>query len=167
MKKKYLLVKGQWSKVKSLLGGQTLIETVTALAVVIILVSSLVTVSIASVRSATLTSNKITAAQLAYQQLEQVRTARDSTYTWSAFTSLFDVGGPCLSSGTCFTSCTSSSCVVNTSGSGSYSSGGTTFAISIFGSFQADGVHANSVVSWTDSLGIHNERLSTIFTNWR
>lgn len=153
------------------LSGQTLIETVTALAVVVVLVASLVAMAIASVRSATLASNKTIASQLAYQQLEEVRSARDSNlYTWSVFNSTLTTS--CASSGQCSmassSTCTGGANPIRTSGPCSLaSSSGTSFSATIYAAAMASGLQVTAVVSWTDSLGLHSEKLSTIYTDWR
>ncbi|MCL5004075.1 MAG: hypothetical protein M1352_02275 [Patescibacteria group bacterium] len=147
--------------------GQTLIETVVALAVVIVLVASLLSVSIVSVRSATLSRNQAVASQLAYKELENVRNARDSSPTWSSFYNQF-VSGICTS--TCYTSCNSASCTLYSSGVKTVTANdvGTTFTVSISGSaISSDTIQAKSSVGWTDSSGTHTQVLVTKFTAWQ
>lgn len=148
-------------KILSNLKGQTLIETVIALAVVLILVSALISVSISSVRSATLSRNKTTAAQLAYSQSELVRSLRDDpTISWSVFISAFNAN--CVSPSVCHVA-------GNIFVSGSTPDLSNKFTISITNPTAATTSQLNYTVSvtWTDSLGLHTETVSSILTPWK
>lgn len=148
--------------------GQTLIETVIALAVVLILVSALISVSISSVRSATLSRNKNAASQLAYKESELVRAVRDSTYAFKwvgvgSFTNSFSTAG-------CATLCSvneSTIDFVSTAKTNSILVTNTTFTISLIGTSSASNVTYTVSVTWTDSLGLHTETVSSILTPWK
>lgn len=147
--------------------GQTLIETVIALAVVLILVSALISVSISSVRSATLSRNKNAASQLAYKESELVRSARDATYAfnWNNFTNSFNLAG-------CASLCSvseSSGDFVSTAKTNSTLVTNTTFTISLKGTVGSAPSQLNytTSVAWTDSLGLHTETVSSILTPWK
>jgi len=146
------------------LNGQTLIETVIALAVVLILVSALLSMSVASVRSATLSRNKTAASQLAYKESELVRNVRDSTYLfdWPQITTAFNAAS-------CATSCNVNSSYLFTNGSKTDSTlvSGTTFTIYVTGSISATALPYTVNVTWTDSLGSHTESISSILTPWK
>lgn len=144
--------------------GQTLIETVIALAVVLILVAALLSLSVASVRSATLSRNKTVATQLAYQQSDLARNLRDSTtlynWNWANFSSAFNSAN-----------CTSS-CYVNgstfVSGTTTSTAGSTTFTIYMKGpAATATQLSYTVYVTWNDSMGPHTESISSILTPWK
>lgn len=144
--------------------GQTLIETVIALAVVLILVAALLSLSVASVRSATLSRNKTVATQLAYQQADLTRNLRDSqtlyNWNWTAFTGAFN-GANCAAS-----------CYVNgstfSSGTTTATVGSTTFTIYLKGPTATAAQLSYTVyVTWSDSMGPHTESISSILTPWK
>jgi|GEM_PF-7010174 type II secretory pathway pseudopilin PulG len=145
--------------------GQTLIETVIALAVVLILVSALLSLSVTSIRSATLSRNKTAASQLAYQQSDLIRNLRDSStlyaWNWTNFTSAFtsaNCSSSCYVNGTTFSSGTTSSTI-----------GSTNFTIWVNGGIVASPASLNYTVNvnWVDTMGSHSERISSILTPWK
>lgn len=147
--------------------GQTMIETVIALAVVMILVSSLVSMSIASVRSASLSRNKNAASQLAYRESELIRVTRDGSLTWADFTSN-------VSGGTCTTSCyVDPTSLIFSAGSTNEASlvSGTTFNIYLRQTNPPPPITTEFdytvYVTWSDSAGSHTQNISSILTPWK
>lgn len=68
--------------------GQGLVETLLAVAVVVIIVTALISLAVYSVRSSKEANNLAQASQLAAGQLEYARVLRDNpTITWAGFTS--------------------------------------------------------------------------------
>lgn len=147
--------------------GQTLVETVIALAVVLILVSALLSLSIASVRSATLSRNKNAASQLAYKEAELLRNVRDVTYAfnWSSLTAKF-ASRSCSTSGHC--NVDSSMDIVSGDKTDTTLVSGTTFTIYFLtDSFVPSALNYTVKVEWTDSSGGHTESISSILTPWK
>jgi len=151
--------------------GQTLIETVTALAVVIILVSSLVSMSIASVRSATISRNRSVASQLSYQEIERLRYLRDNLLTdWTSFKTTLSGSGCTISCNTGTANPPSVGGLTANPRSEPNASIGVDYTINlkvemIPGTPEYE--LATATVSWTDSLGDHSEKITTQLTDWR
>jgi len=144
-----------------------MIETVIALAVVILLVSSLISMSIASVRSASLSRSKNAASQLAYRESELVRVTRDNAMTWTDFTN--NVGGA-----TCTSKChvdSSTLTFVSNETTDSSLVSGTTFTIYLKQTNPPPPLTSefdySVYVTWTDSSGGHTESISSILTPWK
>lgn len=138
--------------------GQTLVESLLAIAVAVLVVTALVGVGISSMRTANFGKNQAEAVRLASQQLEVLQSMRDAG--WLAFESSVTsctIGSPC--------------CVVY---AGSYSVGTTCPATGdITATFWSTGSVANVSVDVTSrasfSEGSTNRTvtLNRTFSNWR
>jgi len=124
--------------------GQSLIEVVAGLAVMMIVILSLVTVTTVLVRNASFSRNQMLATKYAQEWIEEARNLRNTLPE-----STFFAGGslPCQNSdmvGTLFTR--TRDCDISTDGK--------TMTVVV-------------TVSWADDKGAHESKLTTELTNWQ
>lgn len=147
--------------------GQTLVETVAALAVTVIIITALVGMAVTSLRSSNLSRSKAIATQLLSEEIEKVRIYRDVN-TFSGL--MLDLG---LTTEVCPSIVgplyiNSSQIVV--SGSETVTSNNLTFS-RFFSACLTDAtykvIEVRATVSWNDSAGAHPIKATTYFSNWR
>jgi len=131
--------------------GQSLVEMVVAIGIVLVVIVALVVVTTISVRNASFSRNQVLATKYAQEAIEKVRAYRDQN-TWSDFISncedfSLDLNLPNLFtlSRDCYQPGTSNNCS---------SANDTTCEVKI-------------TVSWTDAKGTHKSELTTHLTKWK
>ncbi len=136
--------------------GQTLIEVVIAVGVVILLVTGLIVGSTSSLKGGQFSTNSSKALKYAQELLEITRTLRDNS--WSTFASRSGLW--CLDESGVWTQAQAGVCPVNVGGI--FTRGAT---------FTWDGANnrmkVDVIVSWIDGSGTHNSGLVTYFTQWQ
>ena len=150
-----------------LLSGQTLVETVAALAVAIIIVAALVGMSVTSLRASNLSRSKAIAAQLLSEETERARIYRDT----NSFSGL--VAGLSLGAQVCPVTIgplyiDSGQTVV--AGSEAVTTSALNFTrsfVACFTNVAANVIEISATVSWTDSTGTHPVKSTTYLSNWR
>ena len=133
--------------------GQTLVEIIVVVGVVVLLVTGLVIGTTASLRIGESGKTRSQAVKLAQEGIELARTVRDTR--WATFASMN--GTYCLADTNAWTPMTGS-CPVNI---------GTTFTRSVDFTFVDPRVTAEVTVSWQDSSGTKQTSLKTYFTQWK
>lgn len=135
--------------------GQTLLEVVAAIALVTIVVTALVGLAVAAVRSANISKNRAQATSYAQEGLEALRSIRDRS---------FDELKNC---------CTTATCQLVPPGAQWTCINGPGETSSIFTrSFTKTEVESGKlrvvmIVAWTDNAGDHNVTLVSWLTDWR
>ncbi len=150
--------------------GQTLIETVAAMAVAVIIIAALVGMAVTSLRSSNLSRSKAIATQLLSEEIERVRIYRDNSAN-AYFSGLkSDLG---LTSQVCPTVVgpyyINGSQMIN-SGSETVTSNNLQFVRSLTACLTdsvAKVIEVTATVSWTDSAGTHPLRITTYLSDWR
>lgn len=124
--------------------GQTLIEVVVALSVLVIILLAVVSVLSKSVKNAAYSRNYSLATGYTQEAIEKIRLYRDQ-HNWATFlTDCNNIPGLVVPPAP-FTRATSCSCT------------GT----------PTDTCEVTTSVSWTDSTGTHRSESKTNFTNWK
>jgi len=123
--------------------GQSLIETVVAMAVVVIVILALVAVTTVSVRNASFSRNQALATKYAQEAIEKVRASREQN-TWENF----KINCSSVISG-----------IILPSPFSFYSGTGCTCG--------SDSCDVKIIVSWTDAKGTHKSELITRLTKWK
>lgn len=171
--------------------GQSFIELVIVMAVIVIMVGALVFATISSLRNAQLAQNQAQATKLAQEGLERVRTGRDRNQAISALGSVTSWNGDATGTGAIWNyqingNCGNTKiappifCYFNVSSQGilNYISASSTMPssaeiippatmfrraiiLSDDSSFTTQKI-ATSIVTWTDFAGSHESRLTTI-----
>lgn len=119
--------------------GQSLIEMVIALSIVIIIILALVGLITVSIRNATFSQNQALATKYAQEGIEEARRLRD------------EQGDSFFTDGSC--SLTESVGIFTRTRTCSFD-GDKTMTVTV-------------VVSWTDTQGYHKSELTTYLTNWK
>ena len=130
--------------------GQSLVEMVVAIAVVLLVILALVAVTTVSVRNASFSRNQALATKYAQEAVEKVRAYRDQN-SWSDFTSNCETFSLNLSMPSSFT--LSRDC---------YQPG-----ISNNCSNAGDICEVKITISWTDAKGTHKSELTTRLAKWK
>lgn len=122
--------------------GQSLIEVVAGLAVMMIVVLSLVSVTTVSVRNASFSRNQMLATKYAQEGIEEARNLRNTLPE-----STFFIGGspPCQNSDTVGIFNRIRDCTLSADGT----------------------IEVEVTVSWSDDNGTHESKLTTELTNWQ
>jgi Tfp pilus assembly protein PilV len=121
--------------------GQTIVEIVVALGVLVLVVLALVSVTTVSARNAQFARNQALATQYAQEGIERIRNCRD-TWGWDFLQHFWFF------------------CWIERLPS--------PFTYDVDCTFpDADTAEIVVTVSWTDSKGVHNSQLTTRLTNWR
>lgn len=133
--------------------GQTLFEVVAIVAIVAILVTSIVSVVAVSVRNSRFSKTQAEASRWAQEGMEWVRQQRDTN--WSEFSQ--KSGDYCMQNlnwtpGRCAETAT----IANTS-----------FVRNVTITPSGADYQVDVIVSWKDSNGSHQSRLTTVLTNWQ
>mgnify|MGYP001585299678 CR=1 FL=1 len=122
--------------------GQSLIEVIAALAIVILVITALAVVVTLSIANAKFSQNQVLASKYSQEVMEKLRSYRDQ-YTWEEFTENCDGGYLPALSGPWTRTIT---CTV----------------------IDVDIRKVVVKVGWTDAKGrVHESRLETNFTNWK
>lgn len=134
--------------------GQSLIEAVIALGVVLLVVIALVQAVTTSIKSADFAKKTAQAASYCQEGMENIRAYRDASWT----TFLTKVGSKRdLSTPTPGVACPSNPNI-----------SGTPFIRCVeMGQIAADKVKATVTVDWSDSSGTHTSKLISFFTKWQ
>lgn len=135
--------------------GQSLIEVVVSMAIVVVVILALVSVTTISIRNASFSRNQSLATKYAQEAIEKVREYRDKN-NWQTFTAGCESPSgltlpPPLFSRTidCHLVSLSTNCC------------------STPGQPSCETCQVDVSVSWTDSQGIHQSQLTTRFTSWK
>lgn len=160
--------------------GQSLVELIVVVAVIIIVLGALVFATIASIRNASFAKNQAQATKYAQEGLEKVRAGRDRNY---AITGNFTISGQTIDNWQdpdLWSNQVSQNCnpcyfkLVPTTGTMMQHIGQTTTSAEIIGEFRraislSDSASTYTVektvtaqVSWTSFSGVHESRLTTI-----
>ncbi len=136
--------------------GQSLIEVVVAVGVVVLLVTGLIVGSTASMKGSEFSVAKSRALKYSQEGIELSRSLRDGSWaTFAARSGLY-----CLAKDGIWPASSSSSCPINIDG---------TFTRGV--TFAWDGLNnrmrVTSTVTWIDGNGTHNSQLETYFTQWK
>lgn len=125
------------------INGQSLVEVVVAIAVVLIVIVGLVAVTTVSVQNASFSRNQALATKYAQETTEKVRAFREQN-TWDNFKNGCSgvISGIILPSPFSFGSGTGCIC-------------------------EDDSCEVKVIVSWTDGKGIHKSELTTKLTKWK
>jgi Tfp pilus assembly protein PilV len=138
--------------------GQSLIEVIVMLAVVVMVVTGLVVGTVSSLKVTTFSSNKSQGTKYAQEGMELVRKDRDTS--WSTFLARSGRTYCIPSGGDAWTE--SNSCLVN------IDTGTSQFTRSA--QFTWDGTSTMTVtvtVSWQDGGNTHTSQITSNFTKWR
>ena len=141
--------------------GIALVEVIAALGIAVIVITSLVSLSISTMRSSLKGKLLLEGSKIANREIELVRAFRDNSVTWEApgFLSIL--------------SCTSSPCYMNVDGSGITSGsavdGSGTEAITRYFTVtnSADIVRVSVSVTWKVGNDTHGAYIQTDLSNWR
>lgn len=133
--------------------GQTLFEVVAIVAIVAILVTSIVSVVAVSVRNSRFSKTQAEASRWAQEGMEWVRQQRDTN--WPDFSQ--KAGDYCMQNLSWTPGrCAGTATIANTSFERNVT------IVPSGREFQVD-----VIVSWKDSGGSHQSRLTTVLTNWQ
>lgn len=124
--------------------GQTLVEMVVAIGVLVIVVVALLSVTTVSIRNASFSRDQALATKYAQEAVETVRSYRDQN-SWSDFA--YD--------------CTTANCGPILSGAPS------PFTLACNCTCAGESCEVTVSVSWTDVKGNHKSELKTRLTNWK
>lgn len=142
--------------------GQSLYEVVFSLAIAALIVGAIVSLGAVSVRNSTFSRNKTIANRHLQETTEWLRKKRDTD--WTTFNALATGNTYCLSQLTNDLS----GLVSGVCGSGDYIQGTTLFYRQvILANAGVDTIRADMLISWEDSLGMHNVTSITLYTRWR
>lgn len=129
--------------------GQSLVEMLLAISVIIIVILALIGITTASVRNASFARNQALATKYAEEGVEKVRVYRDSS-TWATFVANCETGASLAALPSPF------SRIVDC------------YALDLTNCSQdKDTCEVRVTVSWADSSGDHQSELKTQFTSWR
>lgn len=139
--------------------GQSIVEVIIALAVMVLVLVALVRATIVAVRNANFAKNQAQATQYSEELLEWLRSERDTD--WDNFVSYAGSGS---ATSYCFQS-------LSWPSSGSCSPGQEIAGIFLrqgsLNETAADRVEIVIAVTWQDSSGTHQSTLTSYLTNWR
>jgi type II secretory pathway pseudopilin PulG len=133
--------------------GQTLVEIIVVVGVVVLLVTGLVIGTTSSLRIGEAGKIRSQAVKLAQEGIELARTVRDTQ--WSSFAAMN--GAYCLGETNVWTPATGI-CAVNI---------GTTFTRTVDFAFVDPRMTVTATVTWQDSNGTKQTSLKTYFTKWK
>lgn len=140
--------------------GQSIVEAVVMVAIVMLLVTGLIVGTTRSVRNSRFSSTKGPAIKYAQEGLEIARSLRDNS--WTSFLSRKDAPGPswCVDESGTFTGAGSApeDCTVNIDN---------TYTRSITFAWDGTRMTVTSHVEWQDGANRHSSELTTYFTQWR
>lgn len=139
--------------VKAETSGQTLVEIIVVVGVVVLLVTGLVIGTTASVRIGEAGKTRSKAVKYAQEGIELARTIRDTQ--WLTFVAMS--GTYCLDDANVWAEATGA-CAVNIN---------SLFARSVDFSYVDPRMTVISTVSWQDSSGTKQTSLKTFFTQWK
>ena len=150
------------------LEGQTLVETVAALAVTVIIITALVGMAVTSLRSSNLSRSKAIASQLLSEEIEKVRIYRDANTfggLTADLTALRTLQACNTNVGPYYVN--SSNNLVGSSETVSLNS--LNFSRYFYACLSASStqLRVTATVSWNDSAGTHPIKATTYFSNWR
>lgn len=153
------------------LPGQTLVETVAALAVTVIIITALVGMAVASMRSSNLSRSKAIAVQLLTEETERLRVYRDLN-SFSVLKSDLENLGSIQACPMVTPQLYINSDQVIVLGTENKDSNNLRFQRSFTACLTAASpndkvIEINAVVSWTDSSGTHPLKSTTYFSDWR
>lgn len=124
--------------------GQSLVETIAALGVVVIIIFALISITTISIRNATFAKNQALATKYAQKSIEEARELRDR-YTGDFFDTGSSVYSDCISPGLPPSPFTlTRDCDLET----------------------PDRMMVQVTASWTDAKGDHQSELTTYLTRW-
>ncbi|GIW69669.1 MAG: hypothetical protein KatS3mg101_0416 [Patescibacteria group bacterium] len=138
--------------------GIGLVEVIAALGISVVVITSLLSLTLFSLRTSLQSTVMMEATKAANQQMELLRAYRD-TVDWNTFLGVTNCTGNCH---------LSSNLIFNTSAPAIVYSGGTTITVGITATSDAsDVVHAKVTASW--NIGGQNKStyVYTDFTNWQ
>lgn len=140
---------------KTQIKGQSLLEVIAALAVVLLVVIALVKAVVTAVKSSDYAKKTAQASSYAQEGMENMRAYRD--VSWTVFWAAADSVNRGLSGST-----PSGSCPQSTPNLGN-----TFIRCAKLEQVGPDKVKASLTVSWTDSSGTHKSELISHFTKWQ
>lgn len=145
--------------------GQSLIEVLTALAVVLLVIVALIRATTTSMKGSDFAKTQASATSYGQEAIEWIRAERDKS--WDDFYSKAtpDPGLVyCLNSGlTLLSELSEGACT----GDDSYSLDGKFKREATLTDLGGNKIEVKVTVSWQDSSGDHQSQLSTYLTNWR
>jgi len=127
--------------------GQTLVEMVVAIAVLIVVILALLSITTTSIRNASFSRDQVLATKYAQEAMEKVRSWRDQN-SWNDFLS----------------ACITPSCGSILSGASYPSPFGWNCNCTCTG---GESCEVTIIVSWADVKGRHQSELKTRLTNWK
>ncbi len=136
--------------------GQSLVEVVVAVGVVILLVTGLIAGTTSSLKGSEFSRYKSRALKYTAEGIETVRSMRDTSWASLAAKS----GVWCLDSSGVWSQPGGGSCTINVDG---FFTRSATFGWDSINSRMT----VDMVVSWTDGSGTHKSELITYFTQWK
>lgn len=148
--------------------GQTILEVVVVIAVVLIVAGALVFATVFSLRNSNFAKSQTQATKLAQEGLEEVRTQRDRNGTITGIFGVNNWNDDSFWTVNKITSTCPSLCYFIIRGSGLVTSGAEQFGQfhrAIILEDEGDGTTAKkitAIVQWTDATGSHESRLSTV-----
>lgn len=171
--------------------GQTLIELIISVALILIIITGVTILTVRGLQNSQFSRNQVQATKLAQEGIEKLRTIRDNKYTvcgWAANVNAVAPEG--LWSAACPSGCrytieqavgscngvtTSSLWIKFTAATTVYESvqvGGVTFkrsvtinnGIDLAGNSNSNVKNIDVIVSWTDSSGTHDSKVSTVLS---
>ncbi len=129
--------------------GQSLVEMIVAIAVMIVVVTALISVTTTSMRNASFSRDQALATKYAQDAIENVRSQRDHLNSWNAFaTECIKINCGTILSGVSYPSLFTLACNCGCPAPG-------------------DMCEVTVSVSWTDAKGGHKSELKTRLTNWK
>lgn len=146
---------------KKLFSGQSLFEVLFAIAMVAIILTGVVSLGTASVRNTSFSSNQGLAARYARETIDWLRQERDGD--WNNIASRVTLDPWCITDINAGWPGSSGSC-----DSTNNISGASNLFREVTLTFAGDNeIAAEIAVEWTDSQGLHQEILNTVFVNWQ
>jgi Tfp pilus assembly protein PilV len=131
--------------------GQTLIEVLTALAVVLLVIVALIRATTTSMKSSDFSKSQVLATRYGQEAIEWIRAERDKSWSnLSTHLSTYCLTSLSWSTGTC-----------------PYSLGGKFKREATLRDVGGNRIEVKVIVSWQDSSGEHKSELTTYLTNWR
>ena len=134
--------------------GQTLVEAVVVIGMVVLLVSGLIVGTTASIRASERGKQRAQAVKYAQEAIEYARNLRNTG--WQTFQS--QTGDWCLDKSQVRTEAASGICPINVD---------TLFRRKLTLTWNDPQMDVTSTVSWNDGSGDHKSELVTYFTQWR
>jgi Tfp pilus assembly protein PilV len=138
--------------------GQTLIEVVTSLGLILIVVAALIGLGIVALKTSSSSRNRTVAAKLANEEMELVRSFRDSTDSGKGFSNLTCAGDCYIDSSLNIVAGRDSSVTV----------AGVTFTRYFnLETISSSKLKVTAKTEWPESGGTKSVSVSSYLTNWR